>query len=338
VQLSNIGRIDSHGWEFGLNVLPINRSNFSLKLFGNAAFLHEIVTSLGGSPPLKVGGSYPRYRNFVKEGYAPNSLFGAKLVAPCSQRPAGATYACLQPGQTPYDLNGDGQFDTDADLLAALAGPRSLSTILPVRVDEDGNGDFLDHYLGKSTPDWAGSFGLSATMFKNFELSSLFEYKAGNYTITNLTFAFRNSNAVIGRNSERAASVEATITNPASTAQQRVDAAKEWLTLRALTPYDGLNQSQNGKFVRWRELGLSYNVPSDWVSKRFGLRYMSLKVSVRNLLLWTPYNGIDPELNEYGRGAAGADLNGIDANFGEGIDAFGLALPRRVTFSVRFGF
>ena len=304
VQLSNIGRIDAHGWEIGLNVLPVNRPEFSLKLFGNAAFLHEIVTSLGGSPPLKVGGSYPRYRNFVKEGYSPYALFGAKLVGPCSLRPAGATYACLQPGQNPYDLNGDGQFDTDADLLAALATPRSLSSLLPIRVDENGNGDFLDHYLGKSAPDWAGSFGFSATMFKNFEVSSLFEYKGGNYTITDLTFAFRNSNASIGRNSERAARVESTLLNPTSTAQQRVDAAKEWLTLRALTPYDGLNQNENGRFVRWRELGLTYNVPTAWASRRLGLRYVSLKASVRNLMLWTPYTGIDPELNEYGRGAA----------------------------------
>jgi len=337
-QLSNIGRVDSHGWEIGLNVIPVSRPEFSIKVFGNAAFLHEIVTSLGGSPPLKVGGSYPRYRNFVKEGYAPNSLFGAKLVAPCSQRPAGATYACLQPGQNPYDLNGDGQFDTDADMLAALAGPRSLTTLLPIRVDEDGDGDFLDHYLGKSTPDWAGAFGLSATLFKNFELSSLFEYKAGNYTITDLTFAFRNSNASIGRNSDRASHVEATMLNPASTAQQRVDAAKEWLKLRALTPYDGVNQNENGRFVRWRELGISYNVPTAWASKRLGLRYVTLKAAVRNLMLWTPYTGIDPELNEYGRGAASSDLNGIDQNFGDGIDAFGLALPRRFTFSVRFGF
>ncbi|HEX9250128.1 MAG TPA: TonB-dependent receptor, partial [Gemmatimonadaceae bacterium] len=337
-QLFNIGRVDSHGLEVGLNVIPVNKPEVTIRLFGNAAYLHEIVTSLGGAPPLKVGGSYPRYRNFVYEGYAPNSLFGAKLVGPCSARPAGATYACLQPGQYPYDLNNDKQFDTDADLLAALGAPLSLASLLPIMVDEDGDGDNLDHYLGKSTPDWAGSFGLTATVVRNFEISSVFEYKVGNYTITNLTFAFRNSNATIGRNSQRAADVESTMLNPASTAQQRVDAAKEWLKLRALTPYDGLNQSENGKFVRWRELGIIYNLPSEWASRHFGLRYVSLKASVRNLALWTPYSGIDPELNEYGRGAGSSDLNGIEANFGDGIDAFGLALPRRFTFTVRFGF
>src|SRR5213596_1175690 len=204
-QLSNIGRIDSHGLEINLTGLPVNRPSFSLKLFANAAYLHQIVTSLGGAPPLKVGGSYPRYRNFVKEGYAPGALFGAKLVQPCSQRPAGATYACLAPGQYPYDLNKDGNFDTEADLLAFFAVPRDLSSVSPKMVDEDGDGDFLDHYFGKSTPDWTGAFGLRATVFRNFELNSLFEYKTGNYTITNLTDAFRNSNAVIGRNTQRAA-------------------------------------------------------------------------------------------------------------------------------------
>ncbi len=348
VQLSNIGRVDAHGWEVNVNVLPINRSDVSLKVFANAAFLHEIVKSLGGAPPLKVGGSYPRYRNFVKEGYAPNSLFGAKLRQPCSQRPAGATYACLQPGQLPFDVTNaagdtipDGIPDTEQDLLAYFSRgwTYTLGKLNPLRVDEDGNGDFLDHYLGKSTPDWAGSFGLTATILKNFELSSLFEYKTGNYTITNLTYAFRNAHPVIGRNSERAAEVEATIMNPSTAAADKVAAAKEWLSLKALSPYDGLNQNENGKFLRWRELSLSYNVPAT-ASGKLGLRYVTLKAAVRNLALWTGYKGIDPELNVYGRGTAdaGLDLSGIDPNFGEGIDAFGLALPRRFTFSVRFGF
>ena len=233
-QLSNVGRIDAHGMELGVNVLPVSRPGFSVRVFANAAYLFEIVRSLGGAPPLKVGGSYPRYRNFVKEGYSPYALFGAKLVQPCSQRPAGATYRCLQPGQNPYDLNKDGQFDSDADLLATLTVPWSLDTLLPIMVDEDGDGDFYDHYLGKSAPDWSGSFGLTATLFRNFELSSLFEYKAGNYTITDLTYAFRNANPVIGRNSRRAAEVEATMLNPACTPHQRVAAAKQWLKLEAL--------------------------------------------------------------------------------------------------------
>ena len=48
-----------------------------------------------------------------------------------------------------------------------------------------GEGDFLDHYLGKGTPDWQGSFG-TTLKFRNFSLSTLFEYKTGNFSINNL--------------------------------------------------------------------------------------------------------------------------------------------------------
>ena len=84
-------------------------------------------------------------------------------------------------------------------------------------------------------------------------------------------------------------------------------------------------------------MSLTYNVPTHFV-QRLGLRYLSLTAAGRNLALWTPYTGVDPEINEYGRGGANADLTGIDQNFGQAIDAFGFALPRRFTFTVRMGF
>ena len=354
LQLTNIGEIKSGGYDITANVLPINRANLSVKLFAGTSWMWGYVTKLGGAPPLKVGGSYPRYRNFVKEGYPLGALFGAKLPGPCSARPAGLTYLCLNPGELPYDVTGpagkpDGKPDTEAELLTYLATPPvardkngnitsyGLTLLNPLRVDEDGNGDPLDHYLGKSVPDWQGSFGASATILRNLELSALFEYKSGNYTITNLTDAFRKANPVIGRNLRKAAETEATMMNPASTPEQRLGAAKTWAyDLKALSPYDGLNQNENGKFLRFRELSLTYNVPNHYVQK-LGLRYLSLTAAGRNLALWTPYTGVDPEINEYGRGGANADLTGIDQNFGQAIDAFGFALPRRFTFTVRMG-
>ena len=344
LQLSNVGEIKSGGYDLSANVLPINRPNLSVKVFANATWLWDFVTKLGGAPPLKVGGSYPRYRNFVKEGYPAAALFGAKLPGPCSARPAGATYLCLNPGELPFDLTGpsgtpDGKPDTQQELLAYLAVPRNPSVLNPLLVDENGNGDFLDHYLGKSTPDWQGAFGMNATVRRNFEIGAVFEYKFGNYTITNLTDAFRKANPVIGRNLRRAAEVEATLLNPASTPEERLAAATKWAyELKGLSPYDGLNQNENGAFLRFREFSLTYNVPTEWTERKLGLRYVSLTFSGRNLALWTPYSGIDPELNEYGRGGANADLGGIEQNFGQGIDAFGFALPRRYTFAVRVGF
>ncbi len=128
--------------------------------------------------------------------------------------------------------------------------------------------------------------------------------------------------------------------NPASTPDQRLAAIKHWAFLyKALSPYDGLNQNENGKFLRFRELSLTYTAPPAWASRVLGARYVSVTAAARNLALWTPYSGVDPEINEYGRGGAGVgDLGGIDQNFGLGIDAFGFALPRRFTLTARLGF
>jgi hypothetical protein len=288
-----------------------------------------------------VGGSYPRYRNFVKEGYAPGALFGAKLPGPC---PAGRTTTpqggiCLQPGQLPFDTNKDGKPDTEAELLTFLGSPpASINRIDPLAADDDNNGDRLDHYLGKPTPDYQGSFGGSVTLFRNWQIATNFEYKAGRYTITDLTGAFRRSNNTNGGNTYERAKVEATLMNPSSTAQQRLDAAKEWAyRLRGLTPYDGLNQNFSGDFIRWRELSVTYMTPQR-VAARVGAQDLSLTVAARNLKLWTRYPGVDPEINVYSRGGADATGAGTNQNFGEAIDAFGLPLPMRFSFTVRLGF
>ena len=73
----------AHGVEFSLRGLVVNRPNVNADLFVNGAFLHQEITSLGGASELKVSGSYPRYRNFLREGYDPGHLFGAKLLQPC---------------------------------------------------------------------------------------------------------------------------------------------------------------------------------------------------------------------------------------------------------------
>ena len=74
-QLSNIGQLDAKGWEVGVDANVIRNSNISVDVFGTLSYLEEKVVSLGGAPEQKVGGSYPRYRNFLTEGWAPGSYF-----------------------------------------------------------------------------------------------------------------------------------------------------------------------------------------------------------------------------------------------------------------------
>jgi TonB-linked SusC/RagA family outer membrane protein len=340
LQLDNIGEMQSWGYDIKVKAYLVNRTDFSADVFASTAFLSQLVTDMGGASELKVGGSYPRYRNFIKQGWAPGAFFGARIPLPCepgrTTHPLGGL--CLQPGEVPFTVPGSGTAagkpSTEAQLLTYLSQPRTLANLAPLQSDDNKNGDVLDHFDGKPLPDFEGSFGGSITWRRNWRISTNFEYRGGNYTISNLTSAFRTGSPTNGGNTERRATVESIVQNPASTPQQRLDAAKEyWSSLNALSPYDGMNQQQPGDFLRWRELSLTYTAPNTWAS-RLGASEMTLTFAARNFMLWTKYPGVDPEVNLLGRGSGG----GTDQNVGESIDAFGYPIPRQISFNIRLGF
>ena len=343
-QLTNIGEIEGQGVEVAVNALIYNSRDFSVNLFANGSYLWEQVTDMGGAAPIKAAGAYSRVRNFVIEDYAPGSHFGAALID-------------VEDGFLPVDFNGDGSPDSEAELVSILGAltpddatlPRTTNLVL-LR-DDDGDRDLLDHYKGKPTPDWQGAFGGSVKFLRNFTLSTLFEYKAGNYYINNLTDGFRNQHPAIGLNTPDGARVERDFltggVDANGTAQNsgevRVAALKEWVNdLLALAPFSGLNHIESADFLRWRELSLTYSVPQSIV-QRLNVRNLSFTVGGRNLAIWTKYSGVDPELNTFARGGGGSGQSTTteeirDNNFRTGIEAFGFATPRRFTFTLRLGF
>ncbi|MHC4064852.1 MAG: TonB-dependent receptor domain-containing protein [Planctomycetota bacterium] len=378
-QLDNIGLLASSGYEIGFNALVMDKENVTIDFFANAAYLHEEIRDMGGAPPIKAGGTYTRYRNFLigpdsidvdcsavtttgglacRDNvlyYAPGVHLGYRLIPTCDEGAvyyvgprAGQARTCWNPGsEVPYDTNGDGQPDDIATFRSWIEanGPSLLLDDAPFGAagttggaggamlvdDEDDDGDLQDNYLGKPTADWAGAFGANFTLWNNLQISTLFEYRTGDIWVNNLTDAFRQANPLIGRNIPQAARVESTIENPGASTDDKVDAAVEWATeLFALRPVSGLNTIKNAKFLRWRELGISYTAPTSWTDK-LHLDNLSFNLSVRNLALWTGYDGNDPE-----SGAQVQDFAGED--FLKGIETFGAMIPRRFTFSLRFGF
>jgi hypothetical protein len=327
-----------------VNALVYSSRDFSVNLFANGSYLWEQVTDMGGAPPIKAAGAYSRVRNFVIEDYAPGSHFGAQLIE-------------VENGFLPVDFNGDGAPDSEAELVAILGGltpddaelPRTTNLVL-VR-DDDGDGDILDHYIGKPAPDWQGAFGGSVRFLRNFTVSTLFEYKAGNYYINNLTDGFRNQHPSIGLNTPEGARVERDFLTGGidaggiaqNSGEVRLEALREWVNeLLALAPFSGMNHIESADFIRWRELSLTYSVPQSIV-QRLNVRNLSFTVGGRNLAIWTKYSGVDPELNEIARGGSGSDQSTTteairDSNFRTGIEAFGFATPRRFTFTLRLGF
>lgn len=340
-QAVNIGSLKAQGLELGLQAYLFERDNISVDVFANTSYLYEQVTDLGGAPPIKVGGSYPRYRNYLVEDFAPGAHFGVQLLD-------------VPEGQLPVDFDGDGSPDSRQQVLDYLAGltpedaslPSSTARVLLATREQSPTGNSRDFYLGKPTPDFQGSFGLNVDFLRNFTVSTLFEYKAGNYYVNNLTDAFRQANASIGRNLPESARVERDyITGgvdaqgtPQNDPDVRLAALEEWLGSQlALAPFAGLNSIKPADFVRFRELSFTYRVPGSFL-ERYGLRSLAFTAAGRNLALWTRYDGVDPELNAIGRaGGDGVDAQ-LDNNFLDGVEAFGFPVPRRFSFKMRVGF
>ncbi|GMV07585.1 MAG: SusC/RagA family TonB-linked outer membrane protein [Gemmatimonadota bacterium] len=343
-QLVNIGELTAHGVEVAIRGTVLQREGLSLNVFANTAYMKELISDMGGAPPLKSGGSYDRYHNYLVEGYAPGAFFGA-------------TQAVVGAGSVPLNLltpvNGQCVVPTEAQALQYFSVPRNPGSFKPIAVGNSDfgvpNGAFASNncgsgltlsYQGKPTPDFAGSFGFNLAFASNFELATLFDYKLG-VQISDLSGAFRRANPAIGRNTPRAAQLDAILRNPASTAQQRLDAALEWASsIDALSPMPGLNQAWDADQIRFRELSLTYRLPSDLI-ERMGLSTAAINVAGRNLFLWMPgsdYPGMDPETNVQGRCNGGTGQTATDCNFLVGTEGWAIPLPRRLTFSTRVTF
>jgi TonB-linked SusC/RagA family outer membrane protein len=345
-QLDNIGQTKAHGFEGGVLTYIINRPNLEVEFNTNAAFLSQTLTSLGGSPVIKTQPAYVRHRVFLKEGDPLGSIYVPRLAQACpgggttpATNPAGGAIACYGPGEYPISLNGNGRAATQAELLAYLAVARDLKTtavqnaLRPLLADYDGSGIVSEQRIGDIFPDWTGTFGPTVTYRKNWRLHGLFEWRTG-FMVHNLTYAFRNSqHATIGSNLRPYSEVEAILNNPASTAEQRLAAAETYINVHRRLLEPGLNEFEKGDFLRFREVALTYNAPQH-IAARFRANSMAITFGARNIGLWTPYSGSDPEIAYAGRQPGG----GVLANFNDASDSFGMPIPRRYSLLVNLGF
>ena len=345
-QLDNIGRVKAHGLELGARAFVVNRPNLTIDLSASAASLRQMLDTLGGAPPIKTQSTYIRHRVFLKEKAPLGSIYAPRLASACpgggttpAQNKNGGDIACYGPGQYPISLNGSGRAATRDELLAYLAQARNLKTtavqnaLRPLLADYDGSGNLLEQRIGNIFPDWTGTFGSTIAFRKSWQLQGLFEWRSG-FLVHNLTYAFRNSqHATIGSNIRSYAEIEAILNDPASTPDQRLDAADKYIREHRHLLEPGLNEFEKGDFLRFRELALTYMAP-ERLAARFGARSLSLTVAGRNIGLWTPYSGSDPEIAYNGRQAGG----GVVGNFNDASDSFGLPVPRRISVQLNLGF
>lgn len=116
---------------------------------------------------------------------------------------------------------------------------------------------------------------------RRLRLSAMVDYKGGHLIYNNterIRCASRNNcRGLVDRN----ASLEE---------QARVVAVRQHLS-RTVSGF-----LEEGDFLRFRELSLSFDAPERWASRLLGSRQVTATFAARNLgILWTKYSGVDPE-------------------------------------------
>jgi hypothetical protein len=164
-------------------------------------------------------------------------------------------------------------------------------------------------YIGPSLPTRELAFSNTFSLFKNFSIYSLFDYKGGHYNYR-------------GAELYRCASAQnCAILNDPNTPATELPVYR--IGNGSSTPF-GL-YIHKADFVKLRDVSVTYTLPSRWAA-RAQASSMSVTLAGHNLALWSDYPGPDPEVNTYGNRA-----------FIRG-DIYSMPMTRRLTAALNLTF
>ncbi|CAN5880838.1 SusC/RagA family TonB-linked outer membrane protein [soil metagenome] len=258
----NLGEIRNSGTELALNIVAVERDWTRLNFRVSATRLSNRIEQLGvGVEPIIFNRGNQRHQ----EGF-----------------PAGAFFA--RPIKF-NDANGDGK-------LVPSEVSVDSSKFTQVR-NADGELETIPfQFIGPALPTNSQSLSAELTLFKFLNISTLFDRRAGNFTL-NDTERFRCSTG-FNRATQGACSA---VSNPDATLEEQA----AFIGNRFLGTSSGFIEAAD--FVKWRELAVRIGTPTFLARQFRALDGASFTLSGRNLRTWTDYTGIDPEINETGGGS-----------------------------------
>jgi TonB-dependent starch-binding outer membrane protein SusC len=253
--LQNFGSVQNQGIEFGINT-ALSSNDFSWTSNFNIAFNKNKVLALGN------GAEFYTFDNYIlKVGQPLGSFYGAVTdgilqTADVATKGVYTGNATPKAGDRLYkDTNGDGAFTTAADRTT----------------------------IGNAQPDF--TFGFSNNFkYRNFELALMVQGSVGNDILNGNLQALELYN---GQQNASTSALDAwTPTNPSTTTPRaKLDPA----------PVFSNRFVEDGSFVRFKNITLSYNLPKSIIEK-FKLTAVKLRLVGENLITFTNYSGFDPEV------------------------------------------
>ncbi len=292
--LQNLGQVSNKGFEFTVDYKAVQTRNFFWDVNFNLSTVKNKVLDLGDQAAFMSGTngngflSEDTYR--VEEDLPLGTIWGYKYLGIWQQSEAeqAAQYG-LAPGDYKYeDLNNDGAYN----------------------LNDDGQA------IGDANPNFVWALN-NTISYKNFDFSLLLQGMQGQ-DILNLARAAMST--------VHADSRTIMLKGPATDYWTTSNTDAEYKNIHSTSDAKRLNSSQwveDGSWVKVKHIGLTYNVPREWI--KFGT--LALTVSAQELLTFSKYKGLDPEVSASGS----SDLWG-------GCDFGTQPLPTTVTFGVSLEF
>jgi hypothetical protein len=262
-QIVNLGRVDNKGFEYLVDVKPINTDNFAFNVTFNGSLNDNKLVNLGcvqqGDKCVDItpiifglGGATQRHQN----GYPLGGYWDFKLVSF-------------------EDKNGDGIISrVNCPTYNGVANPQIAGGPACEVVLSD-TAVFLGNPFGRTEL----AISPNVTLFKWLNVRALFDHRGG-LTLNNSTEYFRCSSS--------GALCEGIETKTASLLAQAKAIATRMGSRGAYF--------EKADFWKWRELAFTISTPKEFARKLHS-ENASITISGRNLKTWTDYTGLDPELN-----------------------------------------
>ncbi len=292
----NIGSVENRGLEIAIGASPIKTKNFEWYTNFNIAFNDNKVLKLADPAGFETG----IFR--VDEGQSIGNMFGFKNLGVFQYDESNAF--------TPEGTRLTPTFNNGTFSGYTLDGKPYTGTINKLKVGtntlrggdiiwEDLNGDFLidatndRQIIGNGLARIFGGF-FNELKYKAFSLSALFDFNYGGDIYRNYDIA-RNTSTAFG----------------ATPHPDAIDGS--WQNQGDVVEYPSLQtaRSQNrigvnsfyvsqGDWIKFRNIRLSYSVPRKTMSRLKWVDALGAYVSVNNALVWTNYEGYNPELGTRG--------------------------------------
>lgn len=261
--IKNIGSMSNEGFEFSLNTVNVQTTDFSWESTFNLSFNKNKVLALGeGNDDIFPGPDIlSSSNNIIRVGESVGSFYGYKRLGTWGSDEAeeAAKYGLLPGDLKLWDRNNDGQINNSDRLI-----------------------------LGKGIPDGYGTFS-NTFRYRNFDLIVELQYMFGNDVMNISKHSAEDRTGI--------ANSYSTVLNAWTPENQNTMIAEIRPTGAGYTTNIDSHFVENGSFLRGKNIMLGYSFPSNIV-KRISLKNLRVYGSVQNFFLSTKYSGYDPEVSD----------------------------------------